>query len=164
MIRFGRRRDALDESEHRDLVGDCEAFLAGRLAERLEARRTAVPIWVWTNLLAHGHPSELSEESHRDIPSGPTLYRAWRRARAYLAGEVLALADVDGSIELVQEQVLQPVEFYLADSRAAVLWQANRWATHVSSVLAVFRDQRQMHSSLNGDAKEGRFRYGSQTP
>ena len=43
----------------REMVGECEAFLLGRYVEHLESRSLAVPVWAWTNVLAHGTSDDL---------------------------------------------------------------------------------------------------------
>ena len=51
---FGRRR-------HRDgeVITASEALVEGRYAEHLAGRRCAVPVWAWTNLLAHATDDQL---------------------------------------------------------------------------------------------------------
>ena len=67
--------DHLNEGEvSSQVVGDCEAFLAGRLVERIEQAGARVPVWAWTNLLAHG--------TERDLCS--------RRAAAYGASRTIS--------------------------------------------------------------------------
>ena len=45
----------------RELVVECDAFVAGRDAEDLLARKRPVPAWAWVNLFAHGSESDLRE-------------------------------------------------------------------------------------------------------
>jgi hypothetical protein len=73
MVPWNRRRSG-DRSEaiFRELVEDCEAFLAGRLVEFLERRKALVPAWAWTNLLAHGSVEQLSTVSLEEHFRGGT--------------------------------------------------------------------------------------------
>ena len=50
-----RDRDPLGRS----LVAECEAFLAGRYAEHLTHLGRRIPVWAWTNLIAHGNEQDL---------------------------------------------------------------------------------------------------------
>ena len=87
------------------LASECEAFLNGTLAEYWEERGTAVPVWTWTNLLAHGSESQITDSVHR--PSKPRRTgRSWRIARSYLAYEVLELTREDFTLEELQSTVL----------------------------------------------------------
>uniref|UniRef100_UPI00397DF477 hypothetical protein n=1 Tax=Salmonella sp. SAL4435 TaxID=3159890 RepID=UPI00397DF477 len=74
--------------EGRALANDCESFLAGRLAEHLYLRQGGVPVWAWTNLLAHGTVDELRAPPGR-FPGLPPVLEPWISARRYLAGEIL---------------------------------------------------------------------------
>ena len=122
-----------------DGVADIEAFLRGRLAERLEAQGAWVPTWAWTNLLAHGAGEDLRD--HRSTPSAPQQMGndQWRSARAYLATEVLLLASVHGPLVVLQERLLRPLELDLAVNPEAARWDPSEWVTHVSSILDAHR-------------------------
>jgi hypothetical protein len=50
------RRHDPDEAR---LAAECEAFLAGSLAETLSDVDGRVPAWTWMNLLAHGTVADL---------------------------------------------------------------------------------------------------------
>ena len=89
----------------RELVSECEAFLAGDYAERLRRRSQPVPAWAWTNLLAHGTEEELRAEQARPPDSH---HRRWRAARAYLSAEVLTAVERGRSLHELQFEVLQP--------------------------------------------------------
>lgn len=41
----------------RDLIQECEAYLAGQYVGYLEVRNEHVPNWAWLNVLAHGDPA-----------------------------------------------------------------------------------------------------------
>lgn len=126
------------ERERRDLVADSEAFLLGHLAERLEERGLGVPVWAWTNLLAHASDVELRAEI-TEAPKGRLGSRDWRRARAYLAAEVLSAAEAHGSLADLQTQVLHPIELSLAESLQVIWWRPSELALHINSVLALHR-------------------------
>ena len=55
------------------LATECGAFLDGTLAEYWDERGVDVPIWAWTNLLAHG-----SEELIGQSVAGPARPRRVR--------------------------------------------------------------------------------------
>jgi len=82
----------------RAMANDCEAFLEGTLAERMERRGDLLPTWVWLNLLAHGSPERLRACRATGGRRGSTS-RDWRLARYYLAMEILSAADRYGSLE-----------------------------------------------------------------
>lgn len=92
-----------------ELVAEREAFLTGGYAERLSARGAAVPVWAWTNLLAHGSETDLrtTVDSH-----GGAGTEAWHTARARLAAELLSasrperlLAEIQGAVLAAREGV-----------------------------------------------------------
>lgn len=117
-------------------AADAAAFLNGRLVERAERLKVAVPVWAWTNLLAHGSRQDLVTESGRvwsrwDCSVGVQ----WRRARSYLAGEVLLYAGPYGSLAEVQRVVLVPLELSLAATPEVADWRPSRWALAVESAL-----------------------------
>jgi hypothetical protein len=127
------RRDR--DPEGRELVADCEAFLAGSYAERLKGLGRRVPVWAWTNLLAHGTEEDLRLcrlSSGEGRSSGPGL---WCPARSYLAGEVLDIGHRRPSLARLQIAVLIPLELELAARRDAVSWRPGEWVAAVLSVL-----------------------------
>jgi hypothetical protein len=119
------------------LVGDCEAFLRGNLAERLIERGADVPVWAWMNVLAHGTEDDV--RSVRCVRGGDQ----WEAARSYLATEVLELVSADRPLVEVQRDLLVPLEEGLA-SRVDV----SSWSAH-QLVMAV-------HTALNGQRRERR--------
>ena len=73
------------------LAMECGAFLDGTLAEYWDERGVVVPVWAWTNLLAHG-TEELMGEMRRPSLSQPVgRVCSWRIARSHLAYEILEL-------------------------------------------------------------------------
>ncbi|MDA8301258.1 MAG: hypothetical protein M0005_06865 [Actinomycetota bacterium] len=117
-----------------ELSADCEAFLSGRLAERFGSGVTSVPAWTWTNLLAHGSEEDLQAELRRSAAPG-LGERRWRRARTYLAGEVLREARSSGSLARLQREVLVPLELDLARSSEVVAWWPAQWVAAVERAL-----------------------------
>ena len=100
-----------------ELIGECEAFLAGTLVEVLELHGESTPTWAWSNLLAHASDAVLHEESVQETDEDPANERArWRAARSYLAKRVLEYAAQFGPLEDLQRAVLIPLELDLAAS------------------------------------------------
>ncbi len=117
-----------------ELVADCEAFLLGHYAERLDQESSSVPVWAWTNLLAHGSEEEVRRAATgRSL--GPVRTRGWRAARAYLATELLTAVDRGSSLEDLQHHVLAPLELRLSTRREAPSWDPQRWVVIVRSAL-----------------------------
>jgi hypothetical protein len=110
MIPLRRRRQ-----REAELVADCEAFLAGRYAERLAERASRVPGWAWLNLVAHGTGADLASARQNRRSAGSMLpHWHWVAARAYLIGEVLDAVDAGrGSLPVLQQRVLRPLESQL---------------------------------------------------
>ncbi|MGA3222020.1 MAG: hypothetical protein ABSE77_23630 [Acidimicrobiales bacterium] len=129
--RWSRRRSRAEA----ELVKDAEAFFAGGLAERIESRIGTVPVWAWTNLLAHGTEDELGSESSRASPPWGDPAREWRQARSYLATDVLHRAEVNGSLAEVQRVVLVPLELKLASTPEVAGWSPGRWVMTVEAAL-----------------------------
>ena len=129
-----RRHDA---REARQLSEECEAFLSGELAES-GPRRQRRPVWVWTNLLAHGSMAQLVRAgAQRSSLRGRA--GEWRRARAYLAAEVLMFAERCGSLESVQQGALVPLELELAGTRGLERWTPAEWVSTVVAALEAHR-------------------------
>jgi hypothetical protein len=124
-----------DDGDGPRLVGETEAFLAGGLAEVIEARADTVPDWVWINRLAHGSGSEIAalaaERGRRRDPG-------WRRARALLAQDLLDAAAAHGPLERLQHDVLVPLELRLAASPVLITTPAHL-VTRVLAALALDR-------------------------
>ena len=59
---------------------ECEAFLDGTLAEFWDDRGIVVPVWAWTNLLAHGNEALITETVARPYRTR-RVTRSWRIAR-----------------------------------------------------------------------------------
>ncbi len=118
----------------RELVEDCEAFLAGQFLARAEPRSLAVPVWVWSNVLAHGSPDDIRETA----AEGSTAPSGWRAARAYLAAELLELQARGRSLEQLQHDVLVPMELHFAARADARTWTPQRWAAAVRTSIDVY--------------------------
>jgi hypothetical protein len=128
-----------------ELAKQSEAFLQGRLAETVEEQlMVPVPVWVWTNLLAHGAEEELVLERANTRASRSPRHGDWRNARSYLAGQVLDLAATCGPLDELQRSVLVPLELELAAADEAASWTPNRWVERVQATLWQHR-QMQRH-------------------
>ena len=129
--------------EQRDgvLATESEAYLNGTLAEYWEERWTSVPVWAWTNLLAHGSESQIYDSLHH--PSKPRRTgRSWRIARSYLAYQVLDVTGEDLTLEELQSTVLLPLELELAAHPEVDRWTPRRWVDTVDEAI------RNQHSTL----------------
>jgi hypothetical protein len=128
------------EAEMLALVAECEQVLLGRYVERLEGLGQPVPVWAWTNLLAHGEEVDL--RGRTAPPSGRWSRSSsdWEPARSFLAGEVLDLID-GGPLSLMelQRSVLIPLELELAANADVAHWRPEQLVT---TVLAVLQDAR----------------------
>ena len=125
-----------------ELLAECEAFLAGNLAEVVLQRDGYVPVWMWTNLLAHGREAELRREYEADLRGAGTVEDGWRAARSYLAGQVLELAAEVGSLGEVQRAVLVPLELRLAGQATVEWWDEGQWVSTVAGALDAQRRAR----------------------
>jgi hypothetical protein len=123
------------------LASECEAYLNGTLAEFWEERGTAVPVWAWTNLLAHGSEVAMHDSLHRPSKQRRTG-RSWRIARTYLAYQVLDLACGEFTLDELQSTVLLPLELELAAHPEVERWTPRRWVETVDEVI------RNQHSTL----------------
>jgi hypothetical protein len=122
-----------------DLVADCEAFLLGLYAERLMALDAPVPVWAWTNLLAHGSAHQLRAEAVH-VAKGVTRIDArhtdgWRAARAHSAAEVLRATGPQCPLAELQSSVLAPLELSIASCASAEHWDRRTWLEVVRSAL-----------------------------
>lgn len=122
-----------------ELFSDCEAFLLGRYAEHVPERGAAVPVWAWTNLLAHGTEPDLRATA---AALGAPGTDAWHAARARLAAEVLALTDPARPLPDLQSAVLVPLELSLAGRDAVERWDRRTWLATVREALRSYRPTR----------------------
>lgn len=130
-LKWGRRQRRMGA----ELVADAEAFLSGRLVERAKVLGEEVPVWAWTNLLAHGGEKDLRAVSGELLSPWDWAIMPWREARSYLAAEVLRSAQHYGSLAELQELVLVPLELELARRNDVARWKPARWARVVEIVL-----------------------------
>jgi len=108
-----RSRSRRIQSQGRELVEECESFLAGRYPSVLQARGDPVPEWAWLSMLAHAPTDVLID----DAMSGPSRqYRdrmnlLWLGAVALLTQELVMQANRTGcSVEEFQHSVLLRLE------------------------------------------------------
>lgn len=118
-----------------ELVADCEAFLSGRYAEAVVARGLPVPVWAWTNLLAHGAEADLRAVS---ASLGSPGAGPWEAARARLAGELLAASGPDSPLGELQRAVLAPLQLSLASRVGAERWDRRTWIDTVRAALRAY--------------------------
>lgn len=123
------------------LIAESEAYLAGDLAELYQHRDGYVPVWAWTNLLAHGDEARLRRAYQAEQDRNIGVEQRWLAARSYVAGEVLALADQEGSLRLVQQQVLIDVELDLSMRSLVDDWSPEGW---VGTVMAALDNHRRV--------------------
>lgn len=124
------------DPDERELVRDCEAFLAGRYVEYVLDRGDHVPTWAWTNLLAHGTEEQLRSPATTFSVNWIELLEPWLKARAYLAGEILDGAYRDGPLCRVQRRLIVPLELKLACDRSSKLLTPSDWVSKVLTSLA----------------------------
>ncbi len=127
--------DAIFDS---DVVADCEAFLLGRYAESLEARSEPVPVWAWTNVLAHGCREDVCRASAGGRV-GWSSTRRWRVARTAAAGELLDRVGSGASLADMQREVLVPLELELVSCPGDWACTPERWLEAVRSALHSYR-------------------------
>ncbi len=109
---------------------ECEAFLAGTLAEYWEDKGIVVPVWAWTNLLAHGSVSQIGRCVSRPGRLRHTG-RNWAIARSYMAYEVLDLVDAEFTLTDLQAMVLVPLELEMAARPEVSRWTPRQWVDTV---------------------------------
>jgi len=123
-----------------ELAAECEAFLAGRYPEYLNRRSHPIPVWAWTNPLAHAPEGQLLKMiSTRGDGMGPA--GGWPLACCYVAGELLDLAERRGPLTEIQATVLVSLELELVSRRDAARWRPGTW---VAAVIAVLPDHPRM--------------------
>lgn len=120
------------------LVDECEAFLLGRYAELLEERSEPVPVWAWTNVLAHGRRDDILRAA-AGPKGGWSASRRWRIARAFVAREVMEALARGASLIDVQREVLAPLELELSGGRGVWAWTPQRWLETVRAALHSYR-------------------------
>jgi hypothetical protein len=121
---------------------ECEAFLTGTLAEYWDERGTVVPVWAWTNLLAHGN-EELIGESATHPLRPRRAGRSWRLARSFMAYQLLDAVESEVALEDLQSQVLIPLELEMALHPEVGHWSPQKWVDTVD--LAI----RTQHATLD---------------
>ena len=130
------------EHETGDTVAlECEAFLQGTLVEFWDERGVVVPVWAWTNLLAHGSEGMVAETRQRP-PKPRHITRSWRLARSYLAHRVLDLTDAAYTLADMQSAILIPLELQMADRPEVDRWTPRQWIDTVDHAI------RNQHSSM----------------
>jgi hypothetical protein len=117
-----------------ELAAECEAFLAGRYPEYLRYRGHPIPVWAWTNPLAHASEEQLRTMiSARGDARG--LTGGWPHACCYVAGELLDLAERRGPLTELQATPLVPLELELISRRDVACWRPSTWVATVIAVL-----------------------------
>lgn len=122
-----------------ELLTECEAFLTGRLAELVLDRDGYAPVWMWTNLLAHGSEADIRGEHAADRRMSGAVEDGWLAARSYLAGQVLELSSRFGSLAEVQRTGLVPLELDLAARTTVEWWSEGQWVAAVNGALSAQR-------------------------
>ena len=138
---WSRRRPAVardsTSADASELVSESEAFLLGRYVELLEERGEPVPVWAWTNVLAHGSRDDVDRAAAG--AHGWSSSRRWRIARALVAGEVLETVGRGAPLSDLQREVLAPLELELVRRRGVWTWTPERWLATVRSALRSYR-------------------------
>jgi hypothetical protein len=116
------------------LANECSAFLNGTLAEYWDDKGLTVPVWAWTNLLAHGNEDRIADAVTRPC-CARRMARNWSEARSYLALEVLGLLDESLSLEELQCEALVPLELELSFRPEVSRWTPTEWLEAVDSAL-----------------------------
>lgn len=122
----------------REFVEECAAFLDGRLVEALEARKVPVPMWAWSNLLAHGSMEQLRLASLEECKRRADEYSEWRKSRSQLARLMLASARSFGPLLALQECALIPLELMLAAQ--SEICTPEGWVGQVETALRFHKD------------------------
>jgi hypothetical protein len=133
-----RKRDG--EAGGSTLATECEAYLSGTLAEYWDEQGLIVPVWAWTNLLAHGSAGLIWKSVvQRSRPR--RAVRRWRIARSYLGYRVLDLTDVQFTLPDLQLSTLIPLELEMAAQSDVSRWTPRQWVETIDSAI------RNQHSS-----------------
>jgi hypothetical protein len=113
---------------------ECAAFLEGTLAEYWEEQGIVVPVWAWTNLLAHGSHARIAESMGRSSRSRRAAH-TWRTARSYLAYEVFDLLDDEFTLADMQSKVLVPIELEMSARPDVSRWSPRQWVDAVDHAI-----------------------------
>jgi hypothetical protein len=114
------------ESAGGTIALECAAFLGGTLAEYWDDRGIVVPVWAWTNLLAHGSEASITASMVRSRRSRRAAH-SWRVARSYVAYELFDLLDDEFTLADMQATVLVPVELEMAARPDVSRWSPRQW-------------------------------------
>lgn len=104
-----RRAEALG----RQLVGECESFLAGRYPSVLQDHGLPVPGWAWLSVLAHAPTESLAEHATGGLRrrSLDATTAQWQQAVALLAQELVTTAYHTGCrVEELQHSLIFDIE------------------------------------------------------
>jgi hypothetical protein len=121
-----KKRDRAGNRGTSGVAMECAAFLDGTLAEYWDQRGTVVPVWAWTNLLAHGSEDLIGESVLPPLRPRRTG-RSWRIARSFLAYEVLAVLEGGVTLDHLQSGVLIPLELEMAVHTEVAYWSPRQW-------------------------------------
>jgi hypothetical protein len=116
------------------LANECSAFLNGTLAEYWDDNGMTVPVWAWTNLLAHGDEDRIADAVIRPRCTR-VMDHSWTTERSYLALEILGLLDESLSLEELQCEVLVPLELELSSRPEVSRWTSSQWLDEVDTAL-----------------------------
>jgi len=141
-MRRRRRRLRRDDDGEDQLAAECAAFLTGTLVECLEADGRAIPVWAWTNLLAHGSAELIAGSTTRPCRHR-LLLRSWWTARAQLADLILEMTHGQCTMDELQESVLIPLELDLSSRPEVSFWNHHQWMDTVTDALYYHDHSRQ---------------------
>jgi hypothetical protein len=142
---------AVRHSESRDVIKASEIVLAGEYLEHLRLYHRLVPVWAWTNVLAHGSEAQLERASRSwaaDNADGVDRWTFWMAARSMAAAEVLDVARRKRSLTELQAEVLVPLELRLFDSAVTERWGPRRWLDEVITSIDPNRQSPHGHIEL----------------
>jgi hypothetical protein len=108
-----RSRGHYVRTQARQLVTECESFLAGEYPSVLQRRGLPIPEWAWLSILAHAPADLLIEHAHGESRGRfrGHVHGVWLGAVALLAQELVTAADRTGcSVEELQHEVMLKVE------------------------------------------------------
>ena len=89
-----------------------------------------MPVWAWTNLLAHGS-ADLIVESITCPARSSRVVRSWRTARSSMGNLLLEIADGPRRLRTLQSEILIPLELEMATLPAVREWTPRQWAAAV---------------------------------